>query len=124
MSNPGTDQFNLESDDVLLPKRQAEIKEVVDLLKRFNPTKVAVEAPRGDSATIARYKAYVKGEIELRKSEEEQIGFRLAKLLGHETIYPIDVRMNLDNAGYSSGMMVILIRMDIRTWYMRTSMVL
>lgn len=95
MSNPGADQFNLESDDVLLPKRQAEIKEVVNLLKAFNPTKIAVESPLNDSLTLARYQGYLDGTIELRRSEEEQIGFRLAKMLGHQTIYPIDVKQGL-----------------------------
>jgi hypothetical protein len=101
MSNPGADQFNLESDDVLLPKRQAEIEEVVALLKAFKPTKIAIESPLGDSLTLARYQSYLKGELELRRSEEEQIGFRLAKILGHNSVYPIDVKMGLDNAGIS-----------------------
>jgi hypothetical protein len=97
MSNPGMDQFNLEADDVLVPTRQAEIRAVVDALTGFQPTKVAVEAPWADSATYARWHEYVAGERELRKSEEEQIGFRLAHLSGHETIYPIDVRLQLDD---------------------------
>ena len=97
MSNPGLDQFNLEADDVLAPKRQAEIVAVVERLAEFRPTKVLVEAPWADSATQARYREYVSGTRELRKSEEEQIGFRLAKRMGHERIYPIDVRMQLDD---------------------------
>ena len=99
MSNPGADQFNLESDDVLLPKRQAEIEDVVKKLAEFKPTKIAIEAPFGDSATLARYQNYLAGTHELRRSEEEQIGFRLAKMLGHQSIYPIDVRMSLDQPG-------------------------
>ncbi len=99
MSNPGQDMFNLEADDVLVPKRQIEIQAIVNRLAQWKPTKVAVEAPFGDSATIARYQAYLRGERELRKSEEEQIGFRLAKQLGHSTIYPIDVQMRLNDKG-------------------------
>ena len=101
MSNPGMDMFNLEADDVSTPKRQAEIQAVVDQLALWRPTKVAVESPYGDSITIARYQAYLRGELELRNSEEEQIGFRLARQLGHETVYPIDVRMMLDDEGIS-----------------------
>lgn len=101
MSNPGMDMFNLEADDVTTPKRQAEIQAVVDRLALWRPTKVAVESPYGDSLTQARYQAYLKGELELRNSEEEQIGFRLAKQLGHKNIYPIDVRMMLDDEGIS-----------------------
>lgn len=99
MSNPGMDQFNLESDDVLAPQRQKEIEEVVALLAEFKPTKIAIESPYQDSLALARYAAYLEDNLELRRSEEEQIGFRLAKYLGHETIYPIDVRMNLDQPG-------------------------
>lgn len=97
-SNPGLDYFNLESDDVLAPKRQAEIEAVVNKLASFQPSKVVVEAPFGDSATIARYKAYLGGTHTLSRNETEQIGFRLAKKLGHETIYPIDVRVPFDDA--------------------------
>ena len=97
MSNPGLDRFNLEADDVLVAGRQREIQAVVDGLARFLPTKVAVEAPWGDTATVRRYRDYVGGVRELRRSEEEQIGFRLASQLGLETIYPIDVRMPLDD---------------------------
>lgn len=99
MGNPGADMFNLEADDVLAPKRQAEIEEVVKKLAAFKPTKIAIEAPLGDSLAVARYKNYLAGTHQLRRAEEEQIGFRLAKMLGHETIYPIDVRMGLDQSG-------------------------
>ena len=98
MSNPGADQFNLEADDVTVPKRQEEIKEVVRMLARFKPTKVAIEAPRGDSLVQARYQAFLNGELEPRRAEEEQIGFRLAKMMGHDAIYPIDVKLNLDDS--------------------------
>src|SRR5574341_2463387 len=43
MANPGRDVFNMQADDVLAPKRQQEIAELVAVLKKFNPTKVAVE---------------------------------------------------------------------------------
>lgn len=96
MSNPGADAFNLESDDVLAPTRQSEIQSVVDRLAEFAPTRVAVEAPWGDSLATTRYAAYIVGDLELRRSEEEQIGFRLAHQLGHSQVYPVDVRMGLD----------------------------
>lgn len=101
MSNPGMDMFNLEADDVSTPKRQAEIQAIVDRLALWRPTKVAVEAPYGDSTIQARYQAYLRGELQMRNSEKEQIGFRLAKQLGHKKIYPIDVRMMLDDEGIS-----------------------
>ena len=99
MSNPGLDQFNLKSDDVLAEKRQKEIKNLVNRLAKFKPTKVAVEAPFEHQPTIDRYNKYVSGERTLRNSEEEQIGFRLANQMGHKTIYPIDVKLPLDSSG-------------------------
>jgi hypothetical protein len=40
---PSSDMHQLELDNLLAPKRQEEIREVVDRMKRYNPTKVAVE---------------------------------------------------------------------------------
>jgi hypothetical protein len=102
MSNPGQDMFNFKADDVLAPKRQEELQAVVDRLALWRPTKVAIEAPFGDSLVVSQYQAYLRGEFPLGKSEEQQIGFRLAKQLGHETIYPIDVRMGLNNSALNS----------------------
>ena len=44
MANPGHDIFNMQADDVLAPKRQAEIAQLIAALKSFHPTKIAVEA--------------------------------------------------------------------------------
>ncbi|GAB5554545.1 MAG: hypothetical protein Sapg2KO_41360 [Saprospiraceae bacterium] len=98
MNNPGADAFNLEADDVLANKRQKEIREVIELLKAFKPTKVAIEAGWGDSTITARYQAFLQGNLDLNRTEREQIGFRLAKELGHKTIYPIDVKMAMQDA--------------------------
>jgi len=88
MANPGHDIFNTQADDVLAPKRQAEMAEVIDVLKKFNPTKIAVEA---ESDVIPkRYADYLAGKHDLTRNEIEQIGFRLAKELGHKSIYPVD----------------------------------
>jgi len=91
MNNPGRDVFNIEADDVLSPQRQAEIAEVIAVLETFRPTKVAVEAGFNDDRIRERFAAFVAGEHELRRNETEQLGFRLAGKLGHETVYPVDV---------------------------------
>lgn len=91
MANPGRDIVNMKADDVLSPKRQEEIASVVDALKKFHPTKVAVEATAGDERVPNRYGEYIAGKHELTRNEVEQIGFRLAKELGHKTVYPVDV---------------------------------
>jgi hypothetical protein len=37
MANPGRDVFNMKTDDVLAPKRQAEIVQLMRVLKAFGP---------------------------------------------------------------------------------------
>lgn len=90
MANPGRDIFNMHVDDVLAPKRQQEIAELAAVLKRFHPTKIAVEAPYGEDVVPKRYADYLAGTHPLSRNEVEQIGFRLAKDLGHTAIYPVD----------------------------------
>jgi Family of unknown function (DUF5694) len=90
MANPGHDVFNMKADDVLGARRQAEIAQVIDVLKRFHPTKIAVERDAGDKRIARDYAAYLVGKHELTRNEIEQLGFRLAKELGHERVYPVD----------------------------------
>jgi len=89
MANPGHDIFNMQADDVLKPKRQTELTQLMEVLRKFQPTKVAIESdPSGDRPK--QYADYLAGKRELTRNEIEQIGFRLAKELGHKTIYPVD----------------------------------
>lgn len=92
MANPGQDLFNVEADDVLTPKRQREIDEVVDRLAAFRPTRVVVEAMWGDTTAPSRYHAYRAGDHQLSRNEREQIGFRLAARMVLPTVHGIDVR--------------------------------
>ena len=90
MANPGRDIHNMRADDVLAPKRQAEIGQFVEILKRFRPTKIAVERNVGDERISRDYAEYLAGTHELTPNEIEQVGFRLAKELGHAALYPVD----------------------------------
>ncbi len=90
MSNPGHDIFNVQVDDVLTPKRQTEIEELAAVLKEFHPTKIAVERDVWDKQISRDYSDYLAGKHDLTRNEVEQIGFRLARQLGHKTIYPVD----------------------------------
>src|SRR5262249_7059410 len=90
MANPGHDIFNMQADDVLSPKRQAEMAEVIAVLKRFQPTKIAVERETNDKRIANDYTDYLAGKHELTRNEIEQIGFRLARELGHKTVYAVD----------------------------------
>jgi hypothetical protein len=90
MANPGHDIFNTQADDVLAPKRQAEMAQLIEVLKRFRPTKVAVEADAFSDRIPKAYADYLAGKHELTRNEIEQVGFRLAKELGYKTVYAVD----------------------------------
>src|SRR6476620_619731 len=62
MSNPGRDVFNMKSDDVLAPKRQREITELIEVLKKFQPTKVAMESDP-DGPRVGQYADYLAGKV-------------------------------------------------------------
>src|SRR5437870_13308528 len=74
MANPGHDIFNMQADDVLAPKRQAEIAQLLEALKKFQPTKIAVEADFGSDRIAKRYADYTAGKYELTRNEIDQIG--------------------------------------------------
>ena len=90
MANPGHDINNVHADDVLAPKRQAEIAQLIEVLKKFQPTKVAVEVNPGSKRMANQYADYLAGKYQLTQNEIDQIGYRLAKELGHKTIYGVD----------------------------------
>ncbi len=91
MANPGRDIFNMQADDVLAPKRQQEIAQVIEVLKNFNPTKIAIESDVTSEKAPKQYSDYLAGKYTLSRNEIDQLGYRLAKELGHKTVYPVDV---------------------------------
>lgn len=90
MANPGHDIHNVKADDVLSPKRQQEIAQVIEVLKKFHPTKVVIEADVGSQRVAKEYSDYLAGNYTLSRNEIDQIGYRLAKELGHREVYPVD----------------------------------
>ena len=91
LANPGADVYNIKMDDVLAAKRQDEISELVRLLKAYQPTKIAFEQdPSQDTELNANYQGYLNGTRELGRSEIDQIGFRLARQMGHPKVYGVD----------------------------------
>lgn len=89
-ANPNQDQFNVKSDNVLTEKRQKELDTLANELARFKPTHIALEYDYNNKDVDELYQKYLKGEYKLNINEREQIGFRLARLLGHQHIYPVD----------------------------------
>ncbi|QSX04638.1 hypothetical protein JYG23_07940 [Sedimentibacter sp. zth1] len=85
------DLFNTNVVDLASDKRQKEIIQLVDKIKKFSPTKIAVEIEYKYSDKINEsYSNYVNGKAELKMSETQQIAFRLAKALEHDKIYAVD----------------------------------
>lgn len=91
MGNPGLDLNNMQADDVTTPKRQQELADVARLLAKFKPNKIALEyTSDAPDRSVARYAQFTTAELATSKDERVQIGFRLAKQLGHTVVYGID----------------------------------
>jgi hypothetical protein len=89
MANPGQDLHNVKVDDMLLPRRQAEIEAVADALARFKPTRVAVEWPA--DITNERYAKFLAGTLPESRNEVVQLGFRLARKQKLQQVDGLDV---------------------------------
>ena len=98
MDNPGKDMLNLKTDDVLVPRRQKEIEELVNRLAKFRPTRVLIEAPCGDPVRPNAYADYLAGKHDLNRDEREQVAFRLARRMNLSTVPGIDYPMDLDDS--------------------------
>lgn len=90
LDNPGKDVFNVQVDDVLAEKRQAELAGIAKALARFKPTEVMVEWP--ESVTDEKYASFRAGTLPPSRNEVVQLGFRLAALRGLERVRGIDVQ--------------------------------
>ena len=87
-TNPDINVFNTRMDDVLAPKRQREMEQLLAQLKAFGPTKIAVYIDERDDEEInANYQGYLEGTYELTRRLHDQFGFRLAKQMGHPKVY-------------------------------------
>ncbi len=91
LANWGADRINYRMDDVLAPKRQAELQQLTEQLARFKPTKIAVEVDeRWDTELQGEYNGYLQGNFQLERHEIHQIGFRLAKQMRHPKVHCVD----------------------------------
>ncbi|SKB49908.1 DUF5694 domain-containing protein [Daejeonella lutea] len=75
--------------DVLKEPKKSEVTEIVEHIKKFKPTKIAIEALPSWKAG-ERFRRYKKGEFQTQRDERYQLGFRLARDLQLDTIYSID----------------------------------
>lgn len=91
LNNPGRDAINIEVDDVLAPARQAQIEALVTQLAAYKPTHIAIERLATEQARIDDlHRDYRENKRTLGRSEDEQIGMRLAAKLGLERVHAVD----------------------------------
>lgn len=93
--NPGLDSYKPKYVfDILEKKRQVELEILLKQITLYKPTKILVEWDRikSDSITNDRYQKYLNGSFSIddKKNEVYQIGFKLAKMMGHKNIYCSD----------------------------------
>lgn len=82
-----------ESDqiDVLEPAYQKEIEVLVQKLEEFQPTVIVIEQrPQKQKYVDSIFTAYLEGSYTLKRSEYQQIGFRLAKKMNIKSLYCVD----------------------------------
>ncbi len=79
--------------DVSAENRQKELLLLIEKLKAFKPTKIAVEKMLPNQPLMdSLFKAYCAGTWQLGKNEVYQVGFRLAKELGLNGVSCVDTR--------------------------------
>jgi len=89
-ANPGKDINNVDTDDVLLPQRQAELQALSHALVAFAPTAIAVERVAPPPYVDPKWKQYNEAMLLNDRDERVQIGFRLARNAGIDRVYAID----------------------------------
>jgi hypothetical protein len=80
--------FHFEQDEELIEKKEKEVKELVDYLVYYKPTKVAVEWEISKDKELNI--EYQKSNGNYSIDEIQQIGFRLGKKLNHEKVYAVN----------------------------------
>lgn len=91
MGNPGRDVHNMTAEDVRSPRRQQELETLAAALAEFRPTKIMIEKEtEGPGFSVADYAAFTPATLAESRDERVQIGYRLARKLGHRTVYGID----------------------------------
>ncbi|MGD6873470.1 DUF5694 domain-containing protein [Sutcliffiella horikoshii] len=77
--------------DIFTPEKQLEITHVLTILKEYAPTKIVLEYPlKYQSSLTVEYQEYLDGKFKLSANERHQIGFQLARELGHKNIFAVD----------------------------------
>jgi hypothetical protein len=90
-ANPGRDVVGMTVDDVLAPSRQAELAALAQVLAQWKPDRIAVESQSLEpDLSMPSFARFTPQDLTRERNEIDQIGFRLAQLLGHEKVYGFD----------------------------------
>jgi hypothetical protein len=91
LSNPGQDLNNVKVEDVRSPAKQAQLEALAERLAAFRPTKIVIEREaRSPTFEVAAYGKFTPATLLENRSEDAQIGYRLAAKLGHKAVYGFD----------------------------------
>lgn len=92
-SNPGNDVVKTAQIDVMTPENQVYLEGLARRIADFRPTVLLLEFdPENHARMQERYQQFIEGTYELGSNEIYQLGFRIAKLVGLETVYSFDER--------------------------------
>ena len=92
-----SDDVQRDANDVLGPARQEQVMELVDHMARARPDKIALEADvKAQHRLNEAYRAYRAGAA-LTRNERQQLGFRLARMLNHDSVYAVDYPQGIGN---------------------------
>jgi len=89
---PGLDELKTEESDkidVLKEPKKSEVTDLVAYIKKFKPTKIAIEAHQGYGWND-KFKAYKKGEHRDKRDERYQLAMRIAAETNLDTLYTAD----------------------------------
>lgn len=91
---PGLDALKTEESDkidVLKEPKKSEVTELVEYIKKFKPTKIAIEAkPEYSHTWNERLREYKTGEHRDKRGERYQLAMRIADDSGIDTLYTVD----------------------------------
>ena len=96
---PNQDAHKTEKNDqvdVLEPKTAAEVTELINYIKKFKPTKIAIEA-WPDWKANEKLKEYKDGKYRDQRDERYQLAMRIATELKINELYSIDANSVLDD---------------------------
>ena len=114
---PGLDELKTEESDkidVLLEPKKSEVTELVEYIKKFKPTKIAIEAHPGYGWNT-KFKEYKSGMHRDERDERYQLAMRIANDFNIDTLYTVDAN-TLSNDIYTKDSILYKSLTDKINW--------